>query len=1101
MPTPLEDLVNNFNAATVDPLWETVGGAEQTGGVARLPTTPGYSTFLTVSASDYTLEGSSIRVELVSVPDVGGGSTQAMIELASRSTTDGALQIGFQGDDADGATLRGVVVAEGPAFTNAFNIAYSSTDHRWLRMSETGGTVTWATSPNGTTDWTDRGTVLVSALDFSISDVGVEIFSGHFAAETNLDPDFARFDNLNVTAAAPPEPISVSDYAGRIYAVEVRSSSGGDVVAAADFTTALAGVASVTGSASETWSLEGTAEVVPFGPPWVDVSTRVTHASWGDGRDDELEPFGSGEGSLSMTNDDRALDPEHTGGPWFGSLLPRIPFRIRIPNTGSVLDLATNASTGNGGYAGVPSSSSLDLSSSDLDVRIEVTRDWALVDGMGVVLAARYLPAAGERSWWLALHRTRSLRLTWSTDGTSDGITSAQAFAPVPDALAQRGRLAVRATLEADNGFGVGEARFYVGPDISGPWTQLGGAVAGPDTTTIFDAPADLTVGAAEGGVPAFGGWRALTGRVHAFELRDGIDGDVLAAADFTTLDASTTSFTDAAGNAWTVTEGEGSAEVTADPEPVDMFYGLAEDGFTQVFSYPSKGDAEVSLVDILGVLHGTPLGKHAYEAEVLSDEPVAYWPMDESEGVSMGDRSGNGHHGVFNAGTVGDDVGLVAGSDNSLFVPHEGGHHARYRGEALPGQPPVTVEAWIRTSRNQEFLKTIAVIQRDFGTGVQLFLGIGATLGTFNSPNGELLFALFGSRIHGHLRIDDGRAHHVVATIAANDVLQLYVDGIRQNKTVLVDRPVAPWSGRLWTLGNVPTPGGSFGPEGHLGHLAVYDYALTAERIAVHHQAGRDAFLGERSGERLRRILRVAGVPDLLVDIARGETTVGAAAFDNESVGDHAAKVAVSEQGFLYVNHHRGGRVTFRDRYTRHLAARSATSQYDFTDADTDDALHYERGGLEITPNGVDGIVNVAEVTWRGGTEVVSDTTSVDAYGAQSRTLELDSPSARAARSAGGWMVLRYAEPRARVRSFALAPDGDERVLPAALGMRISDRISLARRPLEVGDETVSPLFVEGVGHEAGDGVSWSTTVRTSSAQGMGNVWTWDDDGSAVWG
>lgn len=895
-----------------------------------------------------------------------------------------------------------------------------------------------------------------------------------------------------------PEEVTAGGFHGRVYATKVLDAVAGTVVADVDFTTPLAGTTSVTDAAGLVWTVAGTGEIGPFGPPWVDITARHTHAAWGYGRDSALEPFPSGEASLTLANDDRALDPEHTAGPWFGKLGPRTPFRLRTPNTASVLELAADSS--DGGRAETPDDPGLDLTAG-LDVRLEATRDWELVNGLGEVLAAKYQTVDGGRSWWWALLADGRLRLRWSETGEFEPGRLADSTRPVPAAAAHHGRLAVRVTLQADNDFGQHVVRFSTAPEIGGPWTQLGDAVTFDGTTSVFDASADLTVGTAHGGNNAIVDYVTFTGLLHHFHYLDGINGAVLAEADFTIQDPGATGFTDAAGNPWTVQPGQGAAALIADPQPDELFTGFVEGGFEQRFSSPAKGDAVVNLVDLLGILHGTKLPAHDYEAEVLADDPAAYWPMDEAEGTRMGDRSGNGRNGAYDGGTVGDEVGLVLGSDRSFFAGHVGGNRGRYQGEALPTGPPVTIEAWIRTPRELSFLKTILGVQEGFQTGALVFFGVNTSADT---PNGELFFGA-GRRVRGHARTDDNRVHHVAVTVSDAGTVALYVDGVVQDQTVLDDVAVNDWpQGRLWTIGDLSNPGGSFGLDGNVGHVAVYDHVLSAARVAAHHTAGVTAFADESTGERIRRILRAGGIPERLWDVAEGDTTVGPAVYDHASVGEHADKVAESEQGLVFIEHRRGGRVAFRGRYSRHQDPRSATTQFTLSDADTPAAVHYERDGLTVSPNGIDSVVNICEVRWRGGTEVARDQASVEAFGAQSRTITTDSPSAQVARSSAQWVVHRHAEPRAQVRGFALDPAADARGLPAALELRISDRVSFTRHPLAVGDPVTAALFCEGVSHEV-EGTHWDTAVQTSSAEGIGQVWTWGQgdtwNATTVWG
>lgn len=78
----------------------------------------------------------------------------------------------------------------------------------------------------------------------------------------------------------------------------------------------------------------------PFDTPvWVDISTYAIEAEWTFGTDRDLEDFPPGEASLILANDDRRFDPDNTSGPYYGDLLPRVPFRIRATISTTTFDL------------------------------------------------------------------------------------------------------------------------------------------------------------------------------------------------------------------------------------------------------------------------------------------------------------------------------------------------------------------------------------------------------------------------------------------------------------------------------------------------------------------------------------------------------------------------------------------------------------------------------------------------------------------------------------------------------------------------------------------------------------------------------------------
>src|SRR3546814_8634229 len=85
-----------------------------------------------------------------------------------------------------------------------------------------------------------------------------------------------------------------------------------------------------------------------------------------------------------------------------------------------------------------------------------------------------------------------NLRLRWSSDGATVTGTKDSTDQVSPDA---GGRLAVRATLDVNDGAGNNVVTFYTAPAIDGPWEQLGNPVTTAGTTSIFNSTSSLKVG------------------------------------------------------------------------------------------------------------------------------------------------------------------------------------------------------------------------------------------------------------------------------------------------------------------------------------------------------------------------------------------------------------------------------------------------------------------------------------------------------------------------------------------------------------------------------------------------------------------------------
>lgn len=207
-----------------------------------------------------------------------------------------------------------------------------------------------------------------------------------------------------------------------------------------------------------------------------------------------------------------------------------------------------------GDYASAPDAAPLDIVG-DIDLRADATLATWAPQASDFVLVAKWVETGNQRSYVLRIQNsTGRLGLLWSEDGsTTSGEVSTVALTPGPG-----GRLAVRATLDVDDGAGGYVVTFYTAPSIIGPWTLLGDSVdnSGGGTTSIFSGSADLEVGSRDGGTLDL-----VAGLVHAAEVYNGISGTLVADPLFAGEAAETTNFVDGSGNTWTI---QGSAEITA---------------------------------------------------------------------------------------------------------------------------------------------------------------------------------------------------------------------------------------------------------------------------------------------------------------------------------------------------------------------------------------------------------------------------------------------------------------------------------------------------------------------------------------------------------
>jgi len=195
-----------------------------------------------------------------------------------------------------------------------------------------------------------------------------------------------------------------------------------------------------------------------------------------------------------------------------------------------------------GDYASTPDHASLDITA-DIDLRADVTPSTWAPAGLQQMVAK--WASAGNLSYQFGLNANGTLRLQWSSDGTAN-LNVSSTTTPVPHPTS--GRLAVRVTMDVNDGAGNRVIRFYTAPDLAGPWTQLGTTITTAGTTSIFAGNSVLEVGSRSGGTTEI-----FTGVIHAVEVRNGIDATVVANPDFDAQAAGTASFADSTGKTWTV--------------------------------------------------------------------------------------------------------------------------------------------------------------------------------------------------------------------------------------------------------------------------------------------------------------------------------------------------------------------------------------------------------------------------------------------------------------------------------------------------------------------------------------------------------------------
>jgi hypothetical protein len=202
-----------------------------------------------------------------------------------------------------------------------------------------------------------------------------------------------------------------------------------------------------------------------------------------------------------------------------------------------------------GNYLSAPDEAALDITG-DIDLRACFASDsWAPATTQSTLCKDAASPNRGYRLEVAA--STGNIRIAWSTDGNTAGLLSMQSDVSMSTVATAGQPCWIRATLDVDDGSGNRVANFYysLGADEPTAWTQLGSTVTVAGTTNIAPVGSVLEIGTYSNGSAG-----PCTGKVHAAQVRNGIDGPVVfdwSASD--TVNATHTAFTASTGQTVTV--------------------------------------------------------------------------------------------------------------------------------------------------------------------------------------------------------------------------------------------------------------------------------------------------------------------------------------------------------------------------------------------------------------------------------------------------------------------------------------------------------------------------------------------------------------------
>jgi hypothetical protein len=578
------------------------------------------------------------------------------------------------------------------------------------------------------------------------------------------------------------------------------------------------------------------------------------------GRANEQASLSPSTCACTINNRDGLLSNRNPNSIYYGKLRRNIPFRHSITESVPWLRLpqwlryANESGTTqfievrDAGSVSTTDKAVLDITG-DLDIRLEIEPDdWITGTTNGQIVASKYDNITGnQRSWILYLSSAGELAFRWSENGTNViGDTFSDPLAPLGD------RVAIRITLDVDDG-GVYRVRYYTSDSINGTWTQYGPSWAGPSTTSVFASTAALVLGKQT--VSDLGGFTGIypyAGKIHGFQLRNGINGTLVANMDPTGRTPGDTSWSDglATPNTWTVNL---TAEITQSDY---RFHG-------ELAQLPQKWDStgtDVYVPVVASGIHrrltqGPAILNSALRRHLEALDNVGYWTVeDASQATSLANVTPGGR-----AGTV-TDVTLGPASDfpASAGVARINSSSTRMRTVAMPATAGSGV-TWVlfyfklpavpaNDTTIAEFITTgtsrlIRLEVRSAGTAffTSVFDADGTSLATANTTMGST--SINGQWVMWQYRIVDTGAGFDVTGRWRN------LGGVSSTHTA----PVA--TGSVGVAKEWRTGGDADLADAEFGHVMMGNDSYSTNNYGL--IKAESAFTGEEAATRWLRLLR----------------------------------------------------------------------------------------------------------------------------------------------------------------------------------------------------------------------------------------------------
>ncbi|KIF67633.1 hypothetical protein HY68_01695 [Streptomyces sp. AcH 505] len=1042
----LSTLFDAFTAASVDTgLWSSITGTATLDTLNDLvtlpqPTTSG-STNAFGSSRLFDATSSQISAQIGVVPN-GLGNTKTIFKLTVDASNSVALRV-------EAKVFKFTLQTAGTTVTTTLP-TYDPDAHRWWRLRESAGTW-YAEASADRLNW-----VLLASSAYSWSTAAMT-----FALQTSA---------------------GAAEASGLVaWIAHVNTELGGR----ADYNPNFPRMEQAWGPF---WNCNGGDSPLDR---YVDVTRRSRAAfTTSRGRQYELDQIRAGEAGITLANDDGALDPTNSAGPWYGHIEPYQPYRARAqwPSTINLLS-QTQATAGDLGgeplgLINVGADGPSIFSSTDPGGGSFVTSATAWhgsVVGQSAVSAGSaltYVVQTPQPAVEPGRSYTTTIRVRNVTASTS---------------------LQVRAVITWIDATGA-----QVGGASVGTITTLTGAAAAGWTTLTASGvaraqSAQMWVGVLVAATPA----AACAMQYDGWQLEHGMQSSPWTCPG--RWEAMYSGYVERWPSSWTA---GGSYGLVA-PTTVDALSLLSQvqlrDPLTQEISYIAPRfmykmddpEGSTSASDATGQNPGAQLavskqgpGSFVFGSEIAStDADGGYVGSAGTVATISNSNPGEAVNAPATFLSLG-KAGIVGPADPTLWTRMIA---FRYTGPTIAAQSVL----WICLGRqvvNNTFAdcyiilklaadgRPVLSVQGPSGTFVSVFPG-GAT----NCADGDWHLLLFGysqSTQQVFFSQDGTTAAYYGSINNAVAPVGLVSDNIGGS--------VAPVTGNL----------SGYNFKGDVSFVAEFPRFFLPGDIKNIYGAWKSACAGESTDARYRRILKYSGYKGPSSVEAGLTTSMGPANIDGQDAVTALQGVVDTEGGEHFVD--KSGSMTFRSRSSRYNALEPI---YIFGEDVANGEWPYEDCLLDFDPTHISNIVTVTQES-TSQTFVAQDPLSIENYFPRTLERTINSSSALECQDASNYLKSRYKKALTRVDSLVLHPSGYPALWPICLALEIGMRVRVVRRPNGAPPITLD-CFLENIAvsmDEEGEATwtlqlspvdstpyaafaAWHTTLRTSVASGVTSI------------